>query len=49
MLWIRTIAMINNIVGFILLVCFTLFMLNQCEADQKRNDAQNIEFSKGNY
>ena len=41
--------MINNIVGFILIFCFTLFMLTQCEADQKRNDAQNIEFSKGNY
>lgn len=41
--------MINNIICFILMLCFTLFMLNQCEADQKRNDAQNIEFSKGNY
>lgn len=49
MQWIRIIAMIGNIAGFMLILCITLFMLNQCEADQKRNDAQNIEFSKGNY
>lgn len=41
--------MINNIICFILMLCFTLFMLNQCEDDQKRNESQNIEFSKGDY
>lgn len=49
MQWIRTIVMIVNIIGGVLMGCIFLFMLNQCEADQKRNDAQNIEFSKGNY
>ena len=41
--------MFDNIIGGVLMGCIFLFMLNQCEADQKRNDAQNIEFSKGNY
>ena len=41
--------MIGNIIGGVLMGCIILFMLNQCEADQKRNDAQNIEFSKGDY
>lgn len=49
MQWIRTILMWSNIFGGILMGCIFLFMLNQCEADQKRNDAQNIEFSKGDY
>ena len=41
--------MFSNILGGILMGCFFLFMLNQCEVDQKRNDVQNIEFAKGNY
>ena len=49
MQWVRIIAMIGNILGGVLMVVIFLFMLSQCEADQKRNDKQNIEFSKGNY
>lgn len=41
--------MFSNVIGGVLMGFIFLFMLNQCEADQKRNDAQNIEFSKGNY
>lgn len=49
MQWIRIMTMLKDILAFVLYVGISVGFVSACESDQKRNDAQNIEFSKGNY
>lgn len=41
--------MIKHFIVFITYTIVVISFLTACEHDQKRNDVQNIEFSKGNY
>ena len=41
--------MIKHFIAFITYTIIALSFLTACEHDQKRNDAQNIEFAKRNY
>mgnify|MGYP003615062442 FL=1 len=41
--------MIKHFIIFITYTIVAISFLTACEHDQKRNDVQNIEFSKGNY